>query len=206
MGWKRRRSTAATARPKGCTIPAAASTKPTQKRRDQERSPRSRRKWNATLSAAKAMTRATTWKRTRWTNPSPQRPPHQKKKDEPKSTINEEEQKPEHAGKHMSGEYECSDEEPDVTDDFGDDKEESTRQKLANLLGVTLDEKPKETTIKDQMEAIKWEDLHYTHQSRAIEFHMARRTDPGLTAEQVAALHRDVLPATLEAHYQAFRR
>merc|ERR1712055_30519 len=79
----------------------------------------------------------------------------------------EEEQKLEHAGKHMSGEYECSDDEPDVTDDFGDDKEESTRKKLANLLGVTLDEKPKETTIKDQMEATKWEDLHYTHQSRA---------------------------------------
>ena len=35
---------------------------------------------------------------------------------------------------------------------------------------------------------------------------MARKSDPGLTAEQVAALHRDVLPATLEAHFQAFQR
>merc|ERR1712108_88182 len=96
--WKRKSYNATTAKPKACTTPAAASIKPTQKKRDQERSPRSRRKWNATLSAAKATTRATTWKRTRWTNPSPQRPPHQKKKDEPKSTINEEEQKPEHAG------------------------------------------------------------------------------------------------------------
>merc|ERR1711974_370552 len=129
----------------GCTIPAAASTKPTQKRRPGTvATVEEEMECNAIRESDDEGNNMETDEVDQSIAPETSSP---EKKDEPKSVINEEEQKLEHAGKHMSGEYECSDDEPDVTDDFGDDKEESTRKKLANLLGVTLDEKPKETSI-----------------------------------------------------------
>ena len=61
-------------------------------------------------------------------------------------------------------------------------------------------------TIHTEKPDVDWEKVHFYDRNVAVEYHLALKSNPGLTAKQVAEKHRGVCPATLEAHLLALRR